>query len=151
MEIDPLYEDAVVNAYLSLPHNIRPVVITQNRTGQKPKDIKENELVLFRYGFKDFDFPIKFLKDYPEDILEKLLMYFVAKPETWESFSPARLVKLIIDEKIKEAEAESAMDAHRRKIREEQYKNRFAALWNLRNTAQNEKKAEEASSEETAA
>lgn len=129
LELDPHHDDPTVRAYLALERDVRPVVIScVSDAGTIAKgDSKDTVSVfkLYRYGFVDYDFDRKFLEDYPADLVKGLLEAFSGDEEGWESFSPARLRKAVLEENREEEISKRVMTAH-------QHDNRFAALWKLR-------------------
>ena len=130
LEMDPHFADPIASAYLSLPRDVRPVVIS--KTGDAPrtnatakKTPEPKRLKLYRYGFVDYRFDRKFLEDYPADLLTGLLRALSGPEDEWEAFSPARLRGAVLDENREE-------EAHRQAMASHQHANRFAALWSLR-------------------
>jgi len=124
LELDPHHNDPVVTAYLAFAREQRPVVISLKKDNSKEEKATP-KFVLYRYGFVDYEFDRKFLESYPADLIEGLLKAFAGSDDDWESFSPARLRKDVLEANREEEDHRQAMASH-------QHANRFAALWSLR-------------------
>tara|TARA_A100001391_G_scaffold204325_1_gene199593 strand:+ start:700 stop:1623 length:924 start_codon:yes stop_codon:yes gene_type:complete len=129
LELDPHFDDPVVSAYLALDRSMRPAVVSRiPQEGDAQRKVQPIYFTLYRYGFIDYRFDRKFLEDYPADLLIGLLKAFSGPEDGWETFSPARLRKEVLEENREEEAHRQAMAAH-------QHANRFAALWELRDDA----------------
>jgi len=138
LELDPHHNDPTVTAYLQFPREKRPVIVSEVRHEASAAKKDNPKFVLYRYGFVDYEFDRKFLDDYPSDLIHGLLKAFSGSDEEWESFSPARLRKDVLEANREEEEHRQAMASH-------QHANRFAALWQLREeeTDESDPEAEE--------
>tara|TARA_R110002073_G_scaffold8068_1_gene45128 strand:- start:27585 stop:28487 length:903 start_codon:yes stop_codon:yes gene_type:complete len=125
LELDPHHNDPTVIAYLQFPREKRPVIVSEVRHEASAAKKDNPKFVLYRYGFVDYEFDRKFLDDYPADLIHGLLKAFSGSDDEWESFSPARLRKDVLEANREEEEHRQAMASH-------QHANRFAALWQLR-------------------
>lgn len=121
LELDPTAQDPIISAYLAMPAERRPVVISRR---WKDEYKGTEKLELFRYGFEDYAFDPKFLAGYPSDLLLQLMLPFTGSVDEWWLFSPARLRKLVLDQ-------HAASEAMTRAVTSAMHKNRFAALWGL--------------------
>jgi len=123
IELNPYFENPIVAAYLALPIERRPVVISRPR----PKDDEgSSELTFFRFQFKDFSLPSTFLTGYPLSMLFEALSSLTGPPQQWWEFSMARARKKVVDLNREHMQEELA-----ERLRAATDKNRFAALWQL--------------------
>lgn len=128
LELNPLASSPVINAYLSIPIESRPVIISRIRR----EDAKDGDkLEFFRFWFEDFELDRRFLADHPAELLRNAMMAFTGTPEEWWRFSPARLRKQVIDALAAKSRIAAAREDMAQALRRAASKNRFAALWGL--------------------
>jgi hypothetical protein len=129
LETDPEYQNPVVEAYLAIPLERRPVVLSQKIDRQlEPKDT----LSFYRYGFEPFTLSLETMVPYIGDCLTELMSAVADSRERWLWFSVARMRQAV-------AVQNKAMDAVRAFLEQEaeaeqadEHRNRFAVLWNIR-------------------
>lgn len=129
LERNPNLQLPLLEAYLGLEPELRPVIISRIR---KPNVPLEGVLQCLRYGFTDYRFPLDATSPYARDALTYLLDRLAGPHEEWLWFSVARLRASVIAVN----EADETLRAHLQEEAEQnaaiQYENRFAALWKLR-------------------
>ena len=125
LEMDPASDNPIISAYLALPIEIRPIVVSYWQALGGKTNPPPDAFICHRYGFVDLRFNRKFADDYPADVLQGLMEAMTGPEEEWETFSAARLRKSVLETNREEESHRQAMAAYR-------HKNRFAALWNLR-------------------
>lgn len=121
LEREPFLSNAIVDAYLGIPAERRPVVVSvipPNKEGGK-------QLVFCRYGFEDFRLQLDFLNPNWPTSLRLVLSAFLGTPLEWSNFSHARLRHLatIADREMANTASLLAADideAEKRKREEEE-------------------------------
>jgi hypothetical protein len=128
LELNPSADHPVAKAYLAIPLNRRPIVISRKRLATDPVFPK---LEFFRYQFEPFEFDPQFLRGNQAQALYQLMLTFTGDRREWWLFSPARLRKSLLDRWNTEASAHAEEEAFAEQIRKATHANRFAALWDL--------------------
>lgn len=129
LERNPNLRLPLLEAYLGLEPELRPVIISRIRRPNMPL---EGVLQCLRYGFTDYRFPLDATSPYTSDALIYLLDSLTGPADLWLWFSVARMRATVIA-------VNQETEALRTRLQEEaeqnaaiQHENRFAALWKLR-------------------
>lgn len=120
LERNPYFNNSLVQAYLSIPEQRRPVVVSH----AKPLE-KANKLGFLRYEFQDYSLDVSFLNPHSEQSIAYVFEQFLQPRDVWLWFSPARLRKHITDLNRPLVEAKSL-------LQQVLTTNNFAMLWKLR-------------------
>ena len=134
LERDPAYTDPVISAYMSIPQERRPVVVSVI----SPEKENANVLTCMRYGFADYTFDTGFLQPYTHDGLVYLMSALSGSKEQWLWFSRARLRKAVLEDNRKQESVRNFLEAEVAEQKKIEHTNRFNALWDLRGTNKRE-------------
>lgn len=130
LEMDPDYRDEIVDAYLAIPEEERPVVVSVSATN------RDGTLIFMRYGFENFTLRFVTLHPHIRTGLAHALDTLRGPRENWLWFSVARLRQYAVRadaEKRLELEAAAYLESQTEQARREsEDRNRFVKLFKHR-------------------
>lgn len=101
LEMNPDYEDEIVQAYLAIKEEERPVVVSLSSIN------KEGAFTLIRYGFEDFSIRVTTMQPYVNTALTFVLDTLRGPRTDWLWFSVARLRQNVV--RIAQADEEKRL------------------------------------------
>lgn len=133
LEYDNFYEDPCVTAYLALPAEQRPVIVSL----AAPRE--PGELVIMRYGFEHFHVRHDHLRPLMTQSYRNLFRALLGTRTDWTWFSIARMRKSVTVEDRNARQLANALivatETQRKQAAAKKHANRFVALWDLRSPA----------------
>lgn len=133
LEYNPDFRDDLVDTYLAIPENQRPVVVSHVAAGSS------GQFRYLRYGFEDFTLTVSDMRSHLRACLALVLKTLIGPREMWLWFSVARMRQTVIRayqqteaERRKTAAVISLERATIKAKQENEYKNRYLALWRNR-------------------
>lgn len=133
LEQFPGYMDDFVQAYLAIPEQQRPVVVSRAAFSE------EGQFIFLRYGFDDFEVPRYRFSIFFQECLQLIMAALTGPREGWLWFSVARLrqaasaIAQANQERLKESQAAAYLEEETRKAKAEaEHRNRFVALFENR-------------------
>lgn len=134
LEQTPDYSDDFIEAYLSIPEQQRPVVISVTTFNDKGR------FVFMRYGFADLELPYFRLRLYVQDCLKAIMEAMIGPREGWLWFSVARMRHAVVEltklnqARRQESEAAAYLEGQTAKAKKTsvEAQNRFVALFKTR-------------------
>lgn len=133
LEYDNFYEDPCITAYLALPAEQRPVIVSL----AAPRE--PGELIIMRYGFEHFRVQRDHLRPLMTQSYQNLFRALLGTRTDWTWFSIARMRKSVTVEDRNARQLANALivatENQRKHSAAKKHANRFVALWDLRRPA----------------
>ncbi|KQZ99804.1 hypothetical protein ASD74_23875 [Rhizobium sp. Root564] len=139
LEHNPDYTDDIVETYLAIPEDVRPVVVSF------PLGSKDSYFMFIRYGFADFYLRLSTMQPHQKSCLELVLAKIREPREEWLWFSVARMRQAVVrafqedEKKRRELEAAAYLSQKTQQAkRDAEHQNRFVALFRNRISVDNQ-------------